>query len=86
MVGWRSQVGTVAAHADGVTGFLERLDELIFVLRQNAGEDRKILEACAVGDRAGRADRSLKPHGMSHDGRCCRRVPRHHHGAHTQGL
>ena len=38
----RRVVGAVAAHADGVAALLERLDELVLVLRKNAGEDREI--------------------------------------------
>ena len=80
----RRVVGAVAAHADGMAAVLKRLDELVFVLRQHAGEDRELLGMDGVGDRPGRTDGAVKPHRLRHDGRGRRRVARHHHGAHAQ--
>ena len=82
----RRVVGAVAAHADGVAALLERLDELVLVLRQHAGEDRELLGMDAVGDRPGRTDRAVEPHRARHDGGGRRRVARHHHGAHAQAV
>ena len=62
--GWRV-VGAVAAHADGVAVLLERLDEVILVLRQNPGKDREILGAYTIGDRSGWADFAIQAYGMS---------------------
>ena len=82
----RRVVGAVAAHADGVAALLERLDELVLVLRQDAGEDRELLGMDAVGDRSGRTDGAVEPHRARHDGGGRRRVARHHHGAHAQAM
>src|SRR5665647_1775909 len=69
---WRS---AGAAHADGVAALLERFDELVFVLREDAGEDRELLGVDAVGDWTGRTHDTVEPHRVSHDGRGRRRPP-----------
>ena len=82
----RRIIGAVAAHADGVTALLECFDELVLVLRQDAGEDRELLRVDGVGDRAGRADGAIKSHRLRDDGCRRRRVARHHHGADAQAV
>jgi hypothetical protein len=64
-----------------VTSFLECFDELVLVLRQNAGEDRELLGMDIVGDRTWRTDEAIKAHRLRDDG--CRRgrIASHHHGA-----
>jgi hypothetical protein len=80
----RRVVGTVAAHADGVALALEGLDQVEFVLRQDAGIDGIVMRPCLLGDLAGRADRPVQAYGAGdgagglgrvagdHDGRRCR--------------
>ena len=60
----RRVVGAVAAHADGVAALLKRLDELVFVLRKNAGEDREMLRGvrCPGLVRADRRRHRAPPH------------------------
>ena len=82
----RRVVGTVAAHADGMAALLERLDELVLVLRQHTGEDRELFGADNLGDRPRRRDGAIEPHRVRHDGRRRRRVARHHHGTHAQAM
>ena len=57
----RGVVGTVTAHADRVAVLLERLDQVVLALRQDAGKDREILRADIPFDRPWRADVSLEP-------------------------
>jgi hypothetical protein len=45
----RGIVGAVAAHPNGMTTLLKRLDELVLILRQDAGEDRELLRMDSVG-------------------------------------
>ena len=80
----RRVVGAVAAHADGMTAVLKRLDQLVLVLRQHAGENRKLLGAHLRGDGPGRADFSVHANIVRDDGRGRRRVAGHHDRAHPQ--
>src|SRR3984885_10633376 len=82
----RRIIGSVAAHADGVTAFLKGFDEFVLVLRQDAGEDRELLRVDSVGDRAGRAEGAIKSYCLRDDGRRRRRVARHHHGADAEAM
>jgi hypothetical protein len=82
----RGIVGTIAAHTDGVAAFLKRLDQLVLVLRQHAGEDRELFGMDCVGNRPQRTYGAIKPYRLRDDGRRRRRIAGHHDGADAQAV
>ncbi len=80
----RGVIRAIAAHADHVSGALERLNQCVLVLGQHAREDPELFRADVGRQRRGGADRAGDPHGIRDDTRGHRRIPCHHHGPHAQ--
>ena len=77
-------IGAIAAHADGMARFLERLNEMVLILRKDSGENREVFRAHTLWNWSGRADSSIESHGSSDDRRSRRRIAGYHDGAHAQ--
>ena len=82
----RCVVGAVAAHADSMAALLERLDEVVFCLGKNAGEDSEIRGTYTVGNWSRRRDVSIQAYRAGYD--LCGRwsIACQHHGADSEGV
>ncbi len=67
-----------------MAAFLERLDELVLVLRHDTRVDRKLFWVDNVWDGPRRTDGAIESHRLRYYRSGCRRITRDHDGANTQ--